>query len=404
MKAISKADEIIYEYYLKASYETRKLLPDSTKRQALLETMHFFYRGLTGQTDFAKSLDKSSQAKLLQQSTKSNLLRSIEAVEHVISKAADYMQDQLSEEDSARVQNALNDDEAKDDLEKRLKAVGDAESIFGYSPTPGDGSAESLKEFSKRKNMVSSIMANSRIRKILDMYGQFLSYMNQVKRQRRFPDASNIVDVELGDDLSKMVFDETIMFAAPELEFLANYKLATREVLQYKNEAEKEVSKGDFQILVDISSSTNYPFESDSTILDVQVAFALAVVKFAHDDGRKTRVWTFSDRTICISQFGDSLANTFDSLFKLAAYGSTAAESALNTVLRGSDDQSGDVMMITDGQFTLSHLDKQNKRVMAALISPYHDPQAAQYHSNLIDGYFPIQKMDDFKELSLSIV
>jgi len=405
MKSISKADQIIYEYYLKASYETRKHLTDE-RRDALLETMHFFYRGISGDTDFVKALESSSQAKLLQGSTRSNLLRSVEAVEHILDKASDYMKDELSEEDTARVQNALNDDTAKDDLDKRLKALGDVESIFGYSPLPGSGTAEAVQEFSKRKKMVESIMSNSKIRKILDMYGQFLSYMNQVKRQRRFPDASNIVDVELGNDLPKMVFDEAIMFATPELEFLANYKLASREMLQYRNEAEKETSKGDFQILVDTSGSTYRSFDENGTdILDVEIAFALAVIKFAHDDGRKIKVWTFNDYTRLVSDYNGSLAHVFGELLKLSSSGSTCAQDSLSKVLSSSDDTNGDIMMITDGSFSLAPMSKGNKRIIAALVTqPWNPEPHSQNHSGVIDGYFHVSKMEDFKELSLTMI
>lgn len=409
MQLVSKMDELVYDYYINENYNLRK----RNDKQQLRDVVHYFYRGVNTGSEFVNTLDSSPQTKLLQKSTKGSIMRSMNALEHVIESIGDTPIDDIDEDTKSKIRNKLGAEESKEALKNREFAMSQVESLVGVEGKVGPGIAKSGSgeggDYKARRNLISDIMYNPRVKSIIELYGQLLTHMNKVKRERRFPDATNIVDVTLGRDLSKLVLPEKLGIASEELELLSNYKFASNQLLQYKTEAVKETSKGDFTIMVDTSGSTLASFEDGLNILDVEVAFAMAVCRFAIEDKRKVKVYTFSGSTTLYGEASKPvhLMPIFENLLRLSPYGGTNAQRSLEIALGASDDASGDIMMLTDGLFKLDRpLNKGPKRIISGLISVLEESGLGidSYSRNQFDGFFRIQNLDDVSNLSLELI
>jgi len=412
MKIMSHMDEIVYDYYIKNNYRLRSQL-----NEAMREGLHFFYKGVVGHSDFVQTLESSAQTKLLQNSTKGNLLRAVNALEYVLEQTNETPKETMTDDEKSRFRNKLGSDQAKSELAERQSALGQVESMTGQGLAPSyaflnQQTPKTGDPIEARRKMADSIVNHKKIRDIVNLYGQLLTCMNKVKRERRFPDNVNIVDVELGRNLSKVILPERLALASEELELLSNYRFATHSMLQYKTEAIKEVSKGDFVILIDTSGSTQNNFHKSMTVLDTEVAFALATIRFALEDGRKAKVFSFGRDTYFLGDISnvDQMTGLFQKLIALAPDGSTNATSALNTCFQSVSEVVGDVMMLTDGEFEItSSLHKKSQRLIAGLIQTSYSksygfqktsPQTLKH----FDGYFEINNLKDLESISLELV
>jgi len=142
---------------------------------------------------------------------------------------------------------------------------------FGSAPaggTPqrgagtGDGSARSL---------AARLRASHRLRQIAKLAGRFRRIAGSKRRSRVRHGADEIVDVEQGADLGRLLPFELAMLVHPATKLLAMRNLLERSSMQYRLEGTETLGKGPLVVAIDKSGS----MEGDRDIWATAVGLAL---------------------------------------------------------------------------------------------------------------------------------
>ena len=348
---INTTDEIIFDYY---SRKGRHTFEPMEKTDAY-DIAHYLYRGRTIGTvsERVQKILDIPNVQFLGMACKGSIQRSIEAASIL---STSIPQEEGDEDiDNARLNNALNSTGLQDQLDTMLRSQDFADELVeGQDDLHGivAGHGTEFKS-SAKDDLRHLIMRNTaKTKDILSAYGAMKELIGKAKRTKIFPSQTVIKDVKLGDDLSKLLTDELIVLALPELQHLANLRFVNKELLQFHLEEEKPTGKGPLVIYIDTSSSME---QRDVTIdgnavnrLAAAAGVCLALVNELIDQGREFKVVGFNED---VRTFGDDKDPNMCKIRLMTAYpdSGTSIGAVLNHMKHVPKDW--DALILSDAEF-----------------------------------------------------
>ncbi len=135
------------------------------------------------------------------------------------------------------------------DAAKEIAEVTAAVTSIGGGP--GVASACSAPRDAIRKALAS----NPRLRSIANIAGRMKSAMRQKQRTKKAYTPEQIVDVELGAEINRLLPSEVMLLASEQTELLLMKRILERNALQYRLEGTERLDRGPVCLLVDGSGS-----------------------------------------------------------------------------------------------------------------------------------------------------
>jgi uncharacterized protein with von Willebrand factor type A (vWA) domain len=254
--------------------------------------------------------------------------------------AAEWMRD----DNGVAMRQALREaaQEAHEEIDEMEMAMaglghGDGAGALSAVNAPSEQVAEALRNNPKLKAIA---MIAGRIR------------MSAKKQQATKSDfgREEICDVELGNDIQRLLPSELVMMADPDLEPLLMRKLVERQAMQYQLRGREKVERGPIVVLVDSSGSMN------GIRNEWAMGVALAMLEVA---AMQRRPFALCHFTGCIEAeyvVPDPRSLTLERLIEMVCFfanGGTNVGRALDgagAILRRETAlQGGDVLLISDG-------------------------------------------------------
>jgi uncharacterized protein with von Willebrand factor type A (vWA) domain len=170
----------------------------------------------------------------------------------------------------------------------RDAAVGLSQVMFGG----GKGSHDKRALDDKKVGLARRLRGDPRLKRIAQLAGRFTRIAQQKRRSKVRHGAEEITDVELGNDLGRLLPVELVKLRHPRLHRLALRDLLERKAMQYGLRGTEKLGKGPLVLLLDRSGSMDGDKDTWST------AVALALLGMAHEERRTFAVVAFTDQVI----------------------------------------------------------------------------------------------------------
>lgn len=266
-------------------------------------------------------------------------LDSYEAASDALDQVLDGLQGEMRQAAKQAASQAL----------EATQNVSDMVSGFGT-----DAGALSRMDGERRMKLAARIRNNHKLRELAEMVGRFKALALSEQASKVVHGRDEIHDVELGDDVGRLLASEYVNLASPELEVLFYEKFAEKKLLQYALRGTEKVSRGAIIMMIDCSGSMSGTREMWAK------AVGLALLDIAHKQKRDYHAILFSSRgEIREWQFPNGVAGPEDVL-DFAEYfygGGTDFESPISRAVevlerQYNDDgaQKGDLVLVTDGE------------------------------------------------------
>jgi uncharacterized protein with von Willebrand factor type A (vWA) domain len=227
--------------------------------------------------------------------------------------------------------------------EYRDAAAGLQQVMFGA----GAGSSGKRSVDDRKVGLARRLRADPRLRRIAQLAGRFTRIAQQKRRTRVKHGAEEITDVELGNDIGRLLPVELVKLRHPRLHALALRDLLERKAMQYALTGKEQLGKGPLVLLLDRSGSMEDEKDTWST------AMALALMGLAHAEHRTFAVVAFTDQILfeAVVKPGEQLN---EEALNLQCNGGTdidlAVERGLDQIERHPGRlQEADLVLITDG-------------------------------------------------------
>jgi uncharacterized protein with von Willebrand factor type A (vWA) domain len=225
--------------------------------------------------------------------------------------------------------------------EYRDAAAGLQQVMFGA----GSGGKRGVDD--RKVGLARKLRADPRLRRIAQLAGRFTRIAQQKRRTRVKHGAEEITDVELGNDIGRLLPVELVKLRHPRLHALALRDLLERKSMQYALTGKEQLGKGPLVLLLDRSGSMEDEKDTWST------AMALALMGLAHAEHRTFAVVAFTDQIVfeAVVKPGEQLN---EEALNLQCNGGTdidlAVERGLDQIERHPGRlQEADLVLITDG-------------------------------------------------------
>ena len=227
--------------------------------------------------------------------------------------------------------------------EYRDAAAGLQQVMFGT----GKGSQGKQQVDDRKVGLARRLRADPRLKRIAQLAGRFTRIAQQKRRTRVKHGAEEITDVELGNDIGRLLPVELVKLRHPTLHTLALRDLLERKAMQYALTGKERLGKGPLVLLLDRSGSMEGEKDTWST------AVALALMGLAHAEHRTFAVVAFTDQIVfeAVVKPGENLNG--DAL-GLPCTGGTDIDTAMARGLDIIDRNPGplheaDLVLVTDG-------------------------------------------------------
>lgn len=244
------------------------------------------------------------------------------------------------------MQGALKDRIVEENEKEELVAMVD-----------GEGGCEI--DIGSRQRAMRNI-ANKQFVDFIRLFGNLLRSLRSAINEKRFRDVANITDVELGNDLKKLLASERIGLSSGKLARYKKFQLLTKRLLQWKCESDQDADGGAVNIWVDLSASMSTRFdEVDGKWYgrdEMALATAAAMIAQLTREGRAYRVnvFTVTGRKILDSADKLPLMAQLQLCMTQGCGGGTDFSCVFNNEELLKDLQSGaDLCLITDGECTV---------------------------------------------------
>ena len=199
----------------------------------------------------------------------------------------------------------------------------------------------------KKVGLARRLRGDPRLKRIAQLAGRFTRIAQQKRRTKVRHGAEEITDVELGNDLGRLLPVELVKLRHPRLHALALRDLLERKVMQYALTGKERLGKGPLVLLLDRSGSMDGEKDEWST------AVALALLGMAHDERRTFAVVAFTDQVIyeAVVKPGERLD---EEALNLTCSGGTDVDAAMARGLDIIERNPGalheaDLVLVTDG-------------------------------------------------------
>jgi len=227
--------------------------------------------------------------------------------------------------------------------EYRDAAAGLQQVMFGGGASGGSKVAVD----DRRVGLARRLRSDPRLKRIAQLAGRFTRIAQQKRRTKVKHGAEEITDVELGNDLGRLLPVELVKLRHPRLHTLALRDLLERKAMQYALTGKERLGKGPLVLLLDRSGSMEGEKDTWST------AVALALMVLAHTEHRTFAVVAFTDQILfeAVVKPGENLNG--DAL-GLQCTGGTDIDTAMARGLDIIDRNPGplheaDLVLVTDG-------------------------------------------------------
>ena len=218
-----------------------------------------------------------------------------------------------------------------------------------FGPVPGtstsSGSAEQPN--GNVRSLAARLRDDARLRQIAKLAGRFKRIAGAKRRSRVLHGCDEVVDVEFGADLGKLLPLELAQLAHPKTKLLALRNLVERQCMQYRLEGTETLGRGPLVVALDKSGS----MEGDRDVWSTSVALALLAV--AHAEKRPFALLGFDGavRHESIVLPGESLPEA--GLF-VPCDGGTNIDAVIRRGLELIEQHPGalrkaDIVLVTDG-------------------------------------------------------
>jgi hypothetical protein len=171
---------------------------------------------------------------------------------------------------------------------KGQEAAEDArEALSGLSPGLGSIPATHEQEDPSRLALAERLKNDPRLSEIMKRAGRITALANARKKTQRVHGYEEVVDIERGADLGRMLASELAMLADDDLELLKMADIVERKAIQYELTGHEPLGQGPVILLVDESGSMWGEPQSWAR------AIALACLSHAEKDGRRIDIVGF---------------------------------------------------------------------------------------------------------------
>ena len=225
----------------------------------------------------------------------------------------------------------------------RDAAAGLGQVMFGG----GKGSHDKQSLDDKRIGLARRLRGDPRLKRIALLAGRFTRIAQQKRRTKVRHGAEEITDVELGNDLGRLLPVELVKLRHPRLHMLALRDLLERKSMQYGLRGTERLGKGPLVLLLDRSGSM--AGEKD----EWSMAVALALLSMAHAEHRTFAIVAFTDQVIyeAVVKPGERLD---EDALNLTCSGGTDIDAAVSRGLDIIERNPGalheaDLVLVTDG-------------------------------------------------------
>lgn len=152
---------------------------------------------------------------------------------------------QVGEQGSDAVAQAVQ--AAAEDLQEQQQLAG----AYGVDP----GQLRSMP-FEERRRLMEQL-DSTKLRKLAALVGAFRRFGDAERRRKVKHAPSEISDVEIGNDLHRLIPEELVRMAIPELEDLFWLGYAQKELMQWEVEGTENLGQGPIIVVCDESGSMN---------------------------------------------------------------------------------------------------------------------------------------------------
>lgn len=232
-----------------------------------------------------------------------------------------------------------------------INDANESASPFGFGTEPGrDGFVNS----EAKQAIAEKVKSYPKLRQIAELAGRFRNEALYVQANKKHPGPDEITDIEMGNDLGRILPSELMKLGDPNLKFVFFKNYLENSLLQYKLEScEKEV-KGPIVVCIDNSGS----MAGAKEVWSKAIALALCAVavetkrafEIIHFDTEVQRVDVFDTAQV------DSEKLTESCMF--FSNGGTNFEPALDKAMEDIKSSAtfskADIIMITDGECDIS--------------------------------------------------
>jgi uncharacterized protein with von Willebrand factor type A (vWA) domain len=211
----------------------------------------------------------------------------------------------------------------------------------------GKGNHERRALDDKKVGLARRLRGDPRLKRIAQLAGRFTRIGQQKRRSKVKHGAEEICDVELGNDLGRLLPVELVKLRHPRLHALALRDLLERKAMQYALTGKEKLGKGPLVLLLDRSWSMEGPADEWS------VAVALALLGLAQVERRTFALVAFTDQVIyeAVVKPGERLD---EEALNLQCDGGTNIDAAVSRGLDIIERNPGalseaDLVLVTDG-------------------------------------------------------
>lgn len=141
------------------------------------------------------------------------------------------------------------------DAQDALDAFSGDEDAVGGGWGQGTGGARQSGDVKTRAKMAQTALTNPRLRRIAELVGRMKIMAAAAQRKRTDRAGDEIVDVEVGDDLSRILPSELMRLMDPDLEIAAMRDMIEGGMLQYRMQDSKPEGRGPIILALDESGS-----------------------------------------------------------------------------------------------------------------------------------------------------
>ncbi len=218
---------------------------------------------------------------------------------------------------------------------------------FGDAPGVGSNAPGAPHDGGRVRSLAARLRDDGRLRRIAQLAGRFKRIAGAKRRSKVRHGADEIVDVEQGADLGRLLPLELVQLVHPRTKLLALRNLIERQCLQYRLEGTETLGRGPLVVAIDKSGSMEGERDVWAT------AVALALLDLAQAEKRPFALLCFDGavKHEVIVMPGQSLPEA--GLF-VPADGGTNIEAVVRRGLDIIEEKPGalrnaDIVIITDG-------------------------------------------------------
>ena len=240
-----------------------------------------------------------------------------------------------------------------------VAAIGQAaearEKLDGVLPGLGSAPAAHEQEQTGRLDLLKRLRDDQRLSKVLAIAGRIRRIAERVQRTRCDDAREEVVDVERGVDLGRVLPSELAGLRAGGARRLLVLKgIADRSLLQYRLTGTEPLGKGPIVCLLDRSGSMSTKLADGLSRQDWAAAIGIACVRAGVEQRRQVSICSFDDGVVGTWRIeaGDRAAAkaAVFSLARIAPGGGTTFDAPIAWALdSGAERDRADLVLVTDG-------------------------------------------------------